>query len=499
MLKPILARYSIPAAILALPLAGHTQTYPAADTSTNAVPATNAPSAGLLNDWLRDQNKGFSPWDLGGQFRARLEHKEYMAAPGQAGSIDFRQNGREPYNTYLLLRQRVHLGYNSDWFGVFLEGHENASMSDRRNPNLESDLFDLRQGFVNLGNLDKFPLTAKVGRQEMSYGDDRLIGTFDWNNIGRVFDAIKLRYAQNDFWVDAFVSHVVIPRDNHFDVSDNYDYFSGIYASTTKLVPWQESQLYFLSRNTGKDAANFSTGALVTLPSARDIYTVGTRWKSLPGKLSGWDYTFEADYQFGRYASVVGAAPVAVVGPSKDQQAYAGHLDAGYTWEKACGTPRLGLEFNYASGGNGKEHHTFDTLFPTTHMFAGIMDFYCWQNVMDARVNLSVKPLPKVTVAGSYRGVWLANTSDSFYLANFGPRAGGTVGGHNGYAVNPGYGSFVGTELDLVVTYNPTKYAQIQGGFGHFFVGDYVRDSLSAPGFGSTDANYLYLQTKFSF
>jgi hypothetical protein len=498
-MKPTLARFALRAAALALPLAGYAQTNPGPEMAATNAPAAPPPSAGLVNDWLRDQNQAFNPWDLGGQFRARLEFKEYMAAPGQVGSIDFRKNGREPDNTYLLLRQKVHLGYNSDWFGVFLEGQESSSTSDRRNPNLESDLFDLHQGFATLGNPEKFPLTAKVGRQEMTYGDDRLIGTFDWNNIGRMFDAVKLRYAGTDWWVDAFASHIVIPRDNHFDVSDNYDYFSGIYASSTGLVPWQESQLYFLSRNTGKDAVNFEPGALVTLPSPRDIYTVGTRFKSLPGKLRGWDYTLEADYQFGRYGSAVGAAPTAVTGSSKDQQAYAGHLDGGYTWEKAFGTPRAGLEFNYASGGNGAQHHTFDTLFPTTHMFAGIMDFYCWQNVMDARINLSIKPLPKFTVAASYRGVWLANTSDSFYLANFGPRTGGTVGGHNGYAVNPTYGSFVGTELDLVMTYNPTKYAQIQGGFGHFFVGDYVRDSLSAPGFGSTDANYLYLQTKFNF
>ena len=50
-----------------------------------------------------------------------------------------------------------------------------------------------------------------------------------------------------------------------------------------------------------------------------------------------------------------------------------------------------------------------------------------------------------------------------------------------------------------MLTYNFTSYAQVQGGYGHFFVGDYVKDSLSAPGFGSVDANYLYLQTKFTF
>jgi hypothetical protein len=53
--------------------------------------------------------------------------------------------------------------------------------------------------------------------------------------------------------------------------------------------------------------------------------------------------------------------------------------------------------------------------------------------------------------------------------------------------------------VDLTLSYAVTPYFGIQAGFGHFFVGDYVKQSLSAPGFGSADANYLYLQTRFSF
>ena len=499
-----LTQWTTSALALALPMAAYAQTTPAAD-STNAVPpvtvAPPAPSAGLLNDWLREQSPFFNPWDLGGQFRARLEVKDYIDTPGQAEQVAFRRTGGDANNTYLLLRQRIHLGYNESWFNVFLEGQESSSTGDKRNPNLESDQFDLHQGYVTLGNLQEFPLQAKVGRQELSYGDERLIGPFDWNNIGRSFDAIKLHYAANHTWVDAFTSHVVIPKDNHFDVSNNYDLFSGIYASTTDLLPWQESQAYFLARNTSRNSPNFETLALVPLPSPRDIYTPGLRFKSLPGKLHGFDYGLEADYQFGRFVGVTGAAPTATVGKSMKQEAYLLHLETGYTWAKAC-APRLGLEFNYASGDKNptdNTHGTFDTLFPTTHAIVGIMDLYSMQNIEDVRLNFSVKPTKKFTVFTSYRGVWLATASDSFYLANQAARTGGTVNGHNGYAINPSYDRFVGTEVDLVLTYNFTPYAQVQGGYGHFFVGNYVQQSLSAPGFGSVDANYVYLQTKLNF
>ena len=41
--------------------------------------------------------------------------------------------------------------------------------------------------------------------------------------------------------------------------------------------------------------------------------------------------------------------------------------------------------------------------------------------------------------------------------------------------------------------------AQVEVGFGHFFVGDYIQQSLSAPAFGSQDANYVYAQVNLNF
>ncbi len=508
MTKPTkISRAATTAIALVLPISLYAQQQPAASAPVNnpsaaMQPSSSPASAGLFNDWLREQSSVFAPWDIGGQLRLRLESKDYIDTPGQVGQVAFRHDHGDANNTYLLIRQKVHIGYNDKWFSIFLEGQESSSTGDKRDPNLESDQFDLHQGYVTLGNAREFPLVAKVGRQELSYGDERLIGAFDWNNIGRTFDAIKLSYSiTTNSWVDAFTSHVVIPRDNHFDTPNNYDTFSGIYASSRDLVPWQESQVYFLARNTSHNSPNLETGALVPLPSPRDIYTPGFRLKSLPGKLSGFDYGIEADYQFGRYVSATGTAPTAVLGKSLKQDAYLLHLEGGYTLAQTY-SPRVGLEFNYASGDKNSTdntHGTFDTLFPTTHAVVGIMDLYSLQNIEDLRINFSVKPTKKFTIFSSFRGVWLATPADAFYLANQAPRTGGTVGGHNGYALNPSYNRFVGTEADLVLTYNFTSYAQVQTGYGHFFVGNYVKESLSAPGFGAVDANYVYLQSTFKF
>ena len=222
--------------------------------------------------------------------------------------------------------------------------------------------------------------------------------------------------------------------------------------------------------------------------SPRDIYTIGARVKSLPGKLAGWDYDVEIAGQFGDFQS----SPTS---PELDQQAYAAHAAGGYTWAKAFGTPRLGLEYNYSSGDSDPtdgRHETFDNLFPTNHKFYGFMDFFSWQNMHDLRLASSIKPAKNLTVTADFHAMWLADTHDFFYQVNGAPRTTG------GYGLRPEAGNFVGTELDFVATYNLTTYASAQAGYGHYFVGDYVKDSLNPVG-GAADANWVYLQMLVNF
>jgi hypothetical protein len=456
--------------------------------SSMDTPSPVVQSAGLINDWLRNQSPIFKPFDLGGQFRVRYEAKEQMAIVGIPNSVDFRTGGTTTDNEYWLFREKVHLGYTPcDWFTAFVEGRDSAAQGDLRNPNPETDVFDLHQAYVTLGNAKEFPLTAKVGRQEIVYGDERLIGASDWNNVMRVFDAAKLHYEIEKLWVDLFGGRVVLPNDHHFNEPNNYDWFSGIYASTL-LIPRQTTEMYFLSRNVSAGSTQQITTTTPTGgPSPRDIYTVGLRFKSLPGQFGGWDYEGEFAGQFGNFAYTA-------TSPRLNQEAFAAHVAGGYTWTNAFGTPRLGLEYNYSSGDsstNDNKHQTFDNLFPTNHKFYGYMDFFSWQNMHDVRVAASIKPLKKLTVTLDYHNFWLANTHDYFYQVSGLPRRTG------GYGINPDAGSYVGSEVDLVGAYAITSYASVQAGYGHFFTGDYVKNTLESV--GSSDANWVYVQLQVNF
>src|SRR6266849_6736289 len=107
-----------------------------------------------------------------------------------------------------------------------------------------------------------------------------------------------------------------------------------------------------------------------------------------------------------------------------------------------------------------------------------MMDFFSWQNVQILRFMGSIQPLKSLTLATDYRLAWLADTHDSFYT-NKGARRGGL-------AATDGTG------------YGIKRYASLQAGIGHFFVGDYLKSSLAGIG-GARDATFAYLQFTFNF
>ena len=68
-----------------------------------------------------------------------------------------------------------------------------------------------------------------------------------------------------------------------------------------------------------------------------------------------------------------------------------------------------------------------------------------------------------------------------------------------GYGINPNYSSFLGSEIDLIAGWAVTRFAQLEAGYAHFFHGDYISQSLSAPTHGARDADFVYLQFNLNF
>jgi hypothetical protein len=406
-----------------------------------------------------------------GHERLRLEYRANNAAFDSSVSAD--------EDWWLLHRLRVGLGAKPcDWFQVYGELQDAREIDSRRVPpnlNLEEDTADFRQGWFELANYKEFPVGLKFGRQELAYGEERLVGAFDWNTVGRVFDAVKLRWQAGHCSLDFFAANVVAADNNSFDDNPDWaDDFFGLYGRTTAITNhvWE---LYALFRDKGDTEF---------LGAKRQICTLGTRFVAAPA-LGPWDYSVEFAGQFGHVQT-----PGAQFGESSagwaDHRAFAGAISAGYTFGHEW-KPRVGIEYNYASGDSNPTDgtdETFDNLFPTNHKYYGYIDMFAWKNVHNPHVVFSFAPHRTVRLQLDGHLFWLAEPQDAWYRANSNAIRRDMTGGS---------GSFVGSELDLTVNYTPHKRVKLQAGYSRFFSGDFVRDT--GP---HSDASLFYTQLTLS-
>ena len=386
------------------------------------------------------------------------------------------------------------------WLKLYAQGQDSREIDSER-PNVPGvrgteggDEFDLRQAFVEIANYQEFPLGLSVGRLPISYGDRRLLADSQWANFGRTFDAVKLRWQSDKLWVDAFWGRPVQIKEHVFNDSDAADNLAGVYASTEALGP-QTTNLYYIYRDKGDvqpdlDPTNKIDPRGASNGFAQRISTIGTQWKSKPKALHGWDYDFDAAYQWGDVWSGDRTTP------KLDQSAWAAHVAGGYTFEKAAWQPRFGLEYNYASGDrnpkDGKSE-SFQNLFPSNHEKYGFMDEFAWRNQHNARVQFNVKPHKNVDLELDYHAFWLADTNDYWFRSNgFSTLRTKTPDGRDVRTI--GARNFAGHEIDFVAKWTPAEWLKIEAGYSHFFAGDYLQDTGAHD-----DADFGYVMTSVKF
>ena len=433
----------------------------------------------FLNDFDRKVDQTFRPRSffdyriktkVGGQSRYRYEYRD-----------DFTLNDRTYEDDSMhLIRNRLNLdvSYLSETGATplrfFVEGQEAHSFaeSDVNQTNVFENWVDLRQLYVELKSPWKnVPLSAKIGRQVLAYGDERFVGGLEWTNTARVFDAVKLSYPRPQAQLDVFASNVVKIEKEKWDQAVNSDDFYGIYLSAKPFKTQMDQMIdtfLFIRHTTDPSIAGERAGERGPL----EEYTFGNRFK---GKKWDWDYGTE-------YAVQLGSR-------SHDEiQAWAFHQELGYTFSKIPWTPRLYGEYNHASGDrnptDGKSQ-TFDNLFPTNHNKYGYIDFISLKNMNDYMIGTSVKPHARLLVSADFHWLTLdAKESAWFNVAG----AGGTV-----RPANVNADTHLGEELDLLATYKLTERVSLMVGYSLFIAGPFAKDTGAHD-----DANFFYTQTIFN-
>lgn len=417
-----------------------------AQAPTAAATSTAAANPAAANDSLAEKvNDRLPDWvRFGGEYRLRVE-----GVTGIGGR-------REVDDAYVLSRLRLDLTFTlGKHWRIFVQGQDSqvGGINARPVPAIHEDDFDLRQAYVEVRQAEASGWFFRVGRQELLYGDQRLVGPLNWTNTGRVFDAAKLGYVDKRVAVDVFASSVVVNQDNRFDRHFDGQNFYGAHASFLKAIPSAQLDAYVFWKTAPRVIGEFAR------VGDADTWTFGGR---LNGKAPKYiDYTVEVAGQRGSFAS-------------DDIRAAAAHGRLGATFSKRVVVPKLRLEYNYASGDASPADNvrgTFDQLYPTGHDKYGIIDQVGWKNLHNARIGTSFKPHSRVTVAVDYNSFWLAHRRDGLYDAGSNLVARIASGAPDAH---------VAQEIDLQTSVSLTKRVTFDVGFGHWFPGAFWK--TATPG-----------------
>ena len=384
---------------------------------------------------------------VGGQLRLRPEYRNRLKpdVAGQTSDTAFGQRARAGVSvTTERLRAFVEIQDARNW------GTESSTVSNEHNA-------DLHQAYVSLPDVAVKGLSLTVGRQELAYGDERLLGNAEWLTAARSFDGGVARYAWSGGSVDALAALVNDRKTAARGVGDMV--LSGVYGRFLRSKPGRELDLY---------ALNLSDG----VPDESRILTVGGRARYWPA--TGFQASGESAFQFGHR------------GPD-DHTAHALALLGGYVVNVRY-KPGLRFEWDRASGdGDARDGRSreFNNLFPTNHAVYGYADLQGWRNMQALRATLFVAPRPGQQLSVDVLRFRLAEARGA-WKDDAGELLGQDPTGRSGRDV--------GDELDLLYRFPVRKDLTVLLGYSAFFPGRFAE---SVGRRGTHSFGYAQLWLKF--
>jgi hypothetical protein len=387
---------------------------------------------------------------LTGQVRTRTELRDGYAAPLPEGS--------EPA-LFTSQRTRLSLGYSMYRlrFGATLQdvrvwGQDVSTIN--RTTTQDNNALMLHEAWAEIlltdTTLKNKSLSLKIGRQEIFYDDERLIGKLDWLQQGRRHDAALLKYetkslmlhlgaAYNQNKESASGTIYNSTPSGNYTASTNggamYKSVEFLYAGK-KLQKGNISFLLFSDQfskyhNDSADAKIFESG---TWPR----FTTGFYFNNAFNKIN---VTVSGYYQFGK--NVTGQKLSAELLNASAQYSFSKKFSAG-----------PGVDY-YSGGSNGTTSSTFDPLYGTPHKFAGLMDYFYAASgfgkggLVDYYFKTKFKPSEKLLLTADAHQF---NSAANVIVPN-------TTNKKKSF----------GWEVDVVASYDLTKTIAFETGYCHFF------------------------------
>lgn len=398
---------------------------------------------------------GSAKLTFGGHYRFRYESDNNR----KLGASD--PTSQEVYLNRLFLHADFRV---SNVFGLFAEfkwaGIRNNELAA---PPIAHDRPDIHNLFVDgwAFNNKNVKLGLRLGRQELQFGKQRLISPLDWANTRRIFEGVRIMSKFSGWSIDGFVTRPVTIKPTEFNTPDLNKTFSGIYA--TRRHNKHLFSAYFLAYTNDAPSGQPGDFTYLTLGSGYD------------GKAGKFDWSTEAAFQFGQVGE-------------DNLSAHMVSLSGGYTFKEHDLKPRIGLNWDLASGdgdpSDGKAK-TFHHLFPLGHAYFGWADQVGRRNMHAASVQLSAHPSKTVTTKLNWFSFNLLQKEDALY------NAGGKA---TRLDVTGASGRHVGNELDALIIIKLNRHASFHLGYLHFAPGGFIKNTGTSE---SHNMLYMMLPVKF--
>ncbi|WP_248722693.1 alginate export family protein [Seonamhaeicola sp. ML3] len=367
---------------------------------------------------------------LDGEFRPRTEYRHGF------GSI--LPESAEP-GFGISTRARLNAGFATDAYKVYISLQDVMVWGENRQilPFDQNNSFAIFQAWAEIKLGEGW--STKLGRQVLSYDDQRILGGLDWAQQGRNHDAAMIKYKKDKFILDfAFAFNQDNQQPTGFQSVGNTYNTTGFFSYKTMQMlylkqAWEKFTGSLLLLNNGFQ--NFDgSGAQDGLSS---LQTLGTH---LVYKSGAFTAAANAFIQTGERQGEV-----------KVKGAYLVGLDLKVkTSDKV--TLGGGLEIISGNDGGAGETGAFFPLYGTNHKFNGLMDYFYVGNHANSV------------------GLFDVYVNSNFKL---GAKSSLMVAFHNfsGEQDLPSGESALGSELDLVFKKVFNGFALVAG-YSHMFPSD---------------------------
>ena len=329
----------------------------------------------------------------------------------------------------------------------------------------------------------------------------RLIGNFDYTNVGRSFDGVQVLYDRDPLNVTLMGSH---PTFGGFNVNANKEIdHVDVAAGTVSLVEPEgiapTSAQFFYMYYGDRRGLVATDNRTRDLPANQTCSTGNNRY--LIRSCDSGDIAISTFGMDGIHVFDVGPGKLDllgwVAGQFGDWQAlhhtgWAYVAEAGYQLPDVALKPWLRTGFSRASGDKNKadrDHNTFFQMIPTARLYA-LFPFYNMMNDQDLFLQGIVRPLSGVTVTVS--GHWLRATESADLWYSGGGATSNTFFGYAGNASGGRHELSYLTDLEISYAVNPhlTCYA---------YYGRALGQGIVSANFAGNNADYGYIETTVSF